>query len=83
MLAQQESTNDKPWTGAHKSFGVWTVFFIHRLRDFGSHRPHPVRLEIFSPFWELSEAAYIVQHDLKFPVIRWCQFRDQHPRKEV
>ena len=83
MFAQQESTDDKPRAGACKVFGVRPVFFIHRLHDLCSHCYHPVKLEVFPPFWELMEATFIVQHALKFAVIRRRQLRHQHPHEEI
>ena len=77
MLAQQESTDDKLWAGACEVFGVWPVFFIHRLRDWCSHCHHPVK------FWELSKAAFIIQHPIKFSVIRRCQLCHQHPHEKI
>ena len=83
MFAQQESTDDKLQAGACEVFGVWLVFFILWLHDLCSHCYHLVKLEVFPPFWELTEATFIVQHAIKFAVICWCQLCHQHPHKEI
>ena len=83
MLAYQEATDDKLRAGANEAFDIWLVFQVQWHRNWLSHRFHPLSFEVSPPLRELAETTCFIQHDVKFPVVCRCKFRNQDPCEQV
>ncbi len=76
VLAQEESTDDELWAGTNKSIDIQFVFLIQWHRYQCPHCFNPFRFEVFPPLGEFTKASDVIQDDIEFSVISWCQFRD-------
>ena len=54
MLADQEAAGAKVWASADPFMCVRLIFWIQWERNWGCLAPLPLRLEIFSPGWEVT-----------------------------